>query len=36
MCHVELYCVQHVTAAAYNGIYIMEWPERWSDTVAKE
>lgn len=31
MCHVELYCVQSVTAAAHNGTYIMEWPERGSE-----
>lgn len=30
MCHVELYCVQSVTAAAHNGTYIKEWPERGS------
>lgn len=28
MCHVELYCVQSVTAEAHNGTSIMEWPKR--------
>lgn len=28
ICHVELYCVQSVTAVAHNGTYVMEWPER--------
>ena len=28
MCHVELYCVPSVTAAACNGTYRTEWPDR--------
>lgn len=36
MCHVELYCVQSVTAAARNGTDRMEWPDRGSGGSARE